>query len=163
MKYVNKISLRMRITVLSGAVLIICSIIITVAASYNAASQLNNLLIPTTGTPFSAADGNYEIAEHFNIAEPGFVESGLLTTAKRQFNNTSVIILAIVCVVGTFMVYAVAGQSLYPIHQLSEVVSSITDKNLNCRIENMKRNDEVGSLAKSFNGMLENLESSFSK
>lgn len=71
------------------------------------------------------------------------------------------IILAIVCIAGMGLVYAVAGSSLHPIHKLSKTISSMTESDLQYRIADEERNDEVGILGHSFNVMLDRLEASF--
>lgn len=166
MKRMKRLSLRMRITLLSGAILLVCSAVLTVGASYNAHSQLNAITLD--GDPASylvegtlpggratlwAADGSG--------TAPQWTTAPALTEAKKQFDAANLAILAVVSVLGMAMVYLVAGRSLRPIHDLSETISAIGEENLQERIPEEERNDEVGALGHSFNVMLDRLEKSF--
>jgi len=162
MKIANRASLRMRITLLAGVILIFCSVTLTIAASYNAHSQFYEL----------TAVGSIEVK---NISPNVLVEGKpiivgkiptvttavAVTAAKQQFDTTSMIVFAIVSMLGMGMVYGAVGRSLRPIHDLSETISAITEDNLQQRIPDEKRNDEVGVLGHSFNIMLDRLEKSF--
>ncbi|MDG0810351.1 sensor histidine kinase [Cohnella rhizosphaerae] len=160
MKFASKVSLRMRITFLAGAILIFCSVILTITSSYNAHSQFSRL---TYAGPISpkviTMDKNslIDVGSTPNVT----LTSYAVTAAKKKFDTTSMIILAIISVLGMGMVYFVAGRSLRPIHELSKTISIITEDNLQQRIPDEKRNDEVGVLGNSFNNMLDRLEKSF--
>ncbi|MBJ6360378.1 sensor histidine kinase [Paenibacillus sp. GCM10012307] len=160
MKFASKVSLRMRITLLAGAILILCSVILTITASYNARSQFVKIKeAPAVSRPLGI------------IVGPGLVQSEMaprtslvpaeVTKAKSDFDSTNMIILAIVSILGMGMVYFVAGRSLRPIHELSDTISTITEDDLQKRIPDNQRSDEVGALGQSFNMMLDRLEKSF--
>lgn len=153
----RKLSLRMRITLLAGAILLLCSVIITIAASYNAGMQFASLS-PTTMPAPSLTAVQSPIIENIPFTNGSFV-----TAAKQQFDTAGLIILIIVSIGGMGMVYFVAGRSLKPIHDLSKKISAITGDNLQLRIPEDNRNDEVGALSHSFNVMMERLEKSFLK
>lgn len=165
MKIMNRISLKMRITLLSGAILLICSVILTIGASYNARSQFNatildenpGLVLAKTVIPSGQSEFNTGGA----ITVSPTTTAPKLTEARKQFDTTNIIILVIVSVLGMGMVYVVAGSSLRPIHNLSDTISAISEDNLQERIPDENRNDEVGALGNSFNIMLDRLERSF--
>jgi signal transduction histidine kinase len=92
------------------------------------------------------------------LINPG---SASITEAKQKFNLTGIIILAVVSMAGMVLVYTVAGKALSPIHDLSETISVITENNLQMRIPEEGRSDEIGALGHSFNIMLERLQKSF--
>ncbi|MBP3965051.1 HAMP domain-containing protein [Paenibacillus lignilyticus] len=91
------------------------------------------------------------------------LSASAVTEAKKKFDTANMIILAIVSVLGMGLVYLFAGRSLRPIHNLSHMISAITDDDLRKRIPYENRNDEVGQLGQSFNIMLDRLEKSFSQ
>lgn len=161
MKMAKRISLRMRITLLAAAILILCSVILTIAASYNAHSQISGLSLvgPIPVQDIAIEEGKVTALETTPIVT--YAATSAVTEAKQQFDMTSMIILAIVSVLGIGMVYGVAGGSLSPIHDLSKTISAITENNLQQRIPEEGRNDEVGALGHSFNIMLDRLERSF--
>lgn len=159
MKLIRKLSLRMRITLLAGAILLSCSVIITIAASYNAGMQFASL----SPADLSTAPGLAVAESPISLGNIPVTDGALVTAAKQQFDTAGLIILIIVSIGGMGMVYFVAGRSLKPIHDLSEKISSITGDNLESRIPEENRNDEVGTLSRSFNVMMERLEKSFLK
>jgi Signal transduction histidine kinase len=156
MKLLNRISLRMRITLLTGTILLICSVALSIGASYNAQMQFNTITIPEN-------QGQYRLESAIPDGHVTFptTTAPMLTEARKQFNATNVIILAIVSILGMVMVYFVAGRSLRPIHELGDKISAIGEENLQERIPDTNRNDEVGMLSRSFNTMLDRIEKSF--
>ena len=156
MKLLNRISLRLRITLLTGAILLICSVALAIGASYNAQMQFNTITLP-------ANQGQYRLESAVPEGHVTFptTTAPMLTEARKQFDATNVIILAVVSVLGMVMVYFVAGRSLRPIHELSDKISAIGEENLQERIPDTDRNDEVGMLGRSFNTMLDRIEKSF--
>lgn len=169
MKIVNRISLRMRITLLSGAILLICSAILALGAAYNAHSQFKAITLANYpvvyGVAVEAKVSNKQIGFSTNSLGKTSTASTAprLTEAKKQFDTTNIMILAIVSILGMVMVYMIAGRSLHPIHELSRTVSTISEDNLRQRIQDDHRKDEVGALGYSFNIMLDRLEKSFLK
>lgn len=169
MKILNRISLRMRITLLSGAILLICSVILTLGAAYNAHSQFKAITLANSPVSYGVADGakisNNQVRFALNSSGKALTATTApkLTEAKKQFDTTNIIILAIVSVLGMVMVYIIAGRSLRPIHELSGTISTISEDNLRQRIPDDYRKDEVGALSYSFNIMLDRLEKSFLK
>ncbi|GFZ33601.1 hypothetical protein CSC2_41270 [Clostridium zeae] len=165
MKVFSRISLRIRITLLAGAILLLCSIILTLGASYNAHTQLNNVTLASPYGVVEKAPISGEIEFHPSdvaIAVPS-TKVAVLTAAKKQFDIVNVLILGGVSVFGMVLVYIVAGKSLRPIHELSKTVSMVGEDNLQKRIPNLYTRDEVGILGNSFNAMLDRLEESFVK
>lgn len=159
MKIVGGMSLRMRITLLAGIILISCSIILTIASSYNARSQFSTL---TLSNAIPIKDAVLKEGTAIPIGgTPVTLTPSAVTAAKKQFDSTSMIILAIVSILGMGMVYVIAGRSLRPIRKLSKTVCAITEDNLQQRIPEEIGNDEVGALGHSFNIMLDRLEKSF--
>lgn len=161
MKIMRQINLRMRITLLVGAISILCSVILTIAASYNAHSQFTRLSLvgPLTEQNTVIKEGRVTALEAAPIVTNA--GSASVTEAKQKFDLTGTIILAIVSIVGMGLVYVVAGKALHPIHDLNKTISAITENNLQMRIPEDGRNDEVGTLTHSFNIMLDRIEKSF--
>ena len=163
MKILNKISLRMRITFLTGAILVLCSGILTIAVTYNANTQFTLFIV----SELSAEESGQDIQDEENriILESNdnttITSNRKLATVKNKFITESIFTLAIVCFLGMGMVYAVTGRSLQPIHKLSKTISEITESDLRYRIAEEGRMDEVGVLGRSFNRMMERLEVSF--
>jgi hypothetical protein len=109
MKIGNKISLRMRITPLSGAILLICSVILALGAAYNAHSQFNVITLANKPMEYSLV-----VPDKVAIGKTGFITNSSgkvlaagtvpqLTEARKQFDTTNIIMLAIVSVAGMNM------------------------------------------------------------
>ena len=158
MKFLKKISLRLRITLLAAAILILCSVLLTVMANLNASDSF--FALSQANMAFLPADSPSSITVNVVPAQIS-MPAVTLSTATRQFNMKSAIYLAAVSVVGTTLVYVVAGRSLRPIRRLSETAAAITGDNLRLRIPEDNRHDEVGTLGRSFNIMLDRLDKAF--
>lgn len=163
MKIIKKLSLRMRITLLAGAILVLCSVVLTLAAFYNANLQFTVLTAAESPLAVQGPLPRLDIGSANSLEGdyPMTTSPGTFTAARQQFNTASLIILGIVCISGMCMVYVIAGRSLRPIHQLGKTISSITENDLKYRIADGERSDEVGVLSRSFNSMLDRLETSF--
>jgi signal transduction histidine kinase len=160
-KIIKNISLRMRITLLAGAILILCSVLLTVTAALNADTRFTQLsgaqLEPVYTYPNGLGLSQGTVSASSLITLP----AATLTAAKKDFNMTSIYVLAAVSVLGTALVYVVAGRSLRPIRRLNDTALAISADNLQQRIQDDKRRDELGALSRSFNVMLDRLEKSF--
>jgi signal transduction histidine kinase len=82
--------------------------------------------------------------------------------ALRNLRNILFITFSISVVIVSILGWIYAGRILRPISNIVDEVSNITEINLNSRVEVKNKNDELGKLASTFNGMLERLQSAFS-
>jgi signal transduction histidine kinase len=164
MNSLKRISLRMRITLLSGAILLLCSAILTFGAAYNARIQFNEVTLNEGSVTAVPGVVMPEEQTEYYLNDADFYASSdvpMLTAARKQFDIANILILAVVSALGMYLVYVVAGRSLRPIRELSRAVSEITEDNLRRRIPDGNRRDEAGQLGRSFNTMLDRLEASF--
>lgn len=167
MKIISKLSLRMRITLLSGIILLVSSVILSIGAAYNAHSQFEVITLGTDPGSYSLTEAGKLSDKQIEWSQDGTLNNypaataPALTEAKKQFDTVNIVILAVVSILGMLMVYFVAGRSLKPIRNLSRTIAAISEDNLQERIPEENRNDEVGALGHSFNRMLDRLESSF--
>jgi signal transduction histidine kinase len=87
------------------------------------------------------------------------------TEAEREEVNEAVRIVALVAlgvlVLGTGFAFAVSGRVLSPLRQLRDGVRSVTGTSLSRRIP-VEGDDDLADLGRSFNAMLDRLESAFS-
>lgn len=155
-------SLCFRLTLMTGAILLLCSIVLTLSASYHAGKQL---IAVADGMPYGTA-----------TTAPGqMIDDGVLptpmdpaaiatvTAARRNFNFAGLISLIAISVLGTGAVYFATKRALRPLLELSRQMTAITENNLDERVSGSQRMDEVGTLCRSFNIMLERLSNSFSE
>jgi signal transduction histidine kinase len=62
---------------------------------------------------------------------------------------------------GAAVTYWIAGRILRPVYEISELARTLSERDLNRRVEVNVPDDEMGALVGTFNGMLGRLESSF--
>ena len=154
-------SLCFRLTVMTGAILLLCSIALTLSASYHAGKQLVAVATTMPGGGIALAPGQPIEGSLLTAASP-WAEAAAVTAAKRNFNFAGLLSLIVISVSGTGAVYFATKRALKPIQELSEQITAITEHNLDKRVGGGQRMDEVGALCRSFNIMLERLNASFS-
>lgn len=173
MKIRKKLSLRMRITLVTGLVLVAASFGLTFISMYNAQKQFMSVnMLEESFTALhikpSASAVTYEIdpAPDGSIAAYTITMDALpapILDAKKTFDYSSILYLLGVCAVSMAAVYIVAGRALRPVRELNSTVVRITGQNLAERIPEAGLSDEIGGLSHSFNAMLDRLEQAFAQ
>lgn len=133
MKLLNKIPLRLRLTLLTAFVLTIVCVLLTLSS---VATYHNIVAAP--GTP------PVEV-EHTGVS----------------FTKASIIYMFVIIIAGTFASFFVAGKALKPVSDLSRQIENIDESKLFEPIKGFDSNDEVARLAISFNHMISKLEKAF--
>ncbi len=176
-----KITFRMRITLLTGIIIIIASLLLTFASIYNAQNKIMQALnsaadltvkaelldSATTAIPAekigSALPVNPELKGTTTIEAYELMKAYEVpaVVASRQFNYVSFVFMGAVSILGMIVAYYMAGRTLRPVNELNEAILDISEKNLKQRLTEDCKGDEISSLTHSFNGMLDRLEDSF--
>ncbi|SHN72416.1 sensor histidine kinase [Desulfitobacterium chlororespirans] len=166
----HKISLRLRITLLVGLILVLLTTALTIASILSANHYfVMPQLQEATFTPISIEPVEITTLENFQI-EHGFDEfvnppdnmvQMQITTAQRGFSLQSIAVLIVIIVFGLVITYWIMGRALRPLTVLSETIHDINAHNLSKSIAENSAKDEVGSITVSFNGMLDRLKGSF--
>ncbi|MGN7762446.1 sensor histidine kinase [Paenibacillus sp. 22594] len=165
MGLLNKVSIRMRVTLLTGGILLAASMLLTWSSIYNAQDKFMDLnkaaeepRVPTGGTSIGSAQ-----SEADDVLEEGVASVPAIAAvqAKQSFDSWSYIYLVVISGAGMIVTYIVAGKALKPLQDLNYSIVNITEHNLKERVPASASNDEIGSLANSFNAMLERLNESF--
>jgi len=131
----KKLSIRLRITILTAIILVVSSVALTVASMY------------TVKYLFRTADLE-EIGESQIIRE-------------RQFNYIGVASMVIVIIAGTVAAYIIAGKALKPATNLCKQIEDRNESDLFAPVTYKQTNDEISHIAESFNIMLTKLEASY--
>ena len=152
-------SLRFRLTVMTGIILLLCSIALTLSASYNAGKQLSAVADTVSSNVRIVLTPN---AESDSTTHAPTIGTAQVMAAQRNFDLAGLVSLIVISIFGTGAVYFATRRALQPICNLSEQIAAITEHNLNERVNGGERKDEVGMLCRSFNVMLERLNHSFS-
>jgi len=162
----HKISLRLRITLLVGFLLVLLTTVLTIvsilsANYYFVAPQLEegsyekmNKVILDNAPIDSNQDVNADTFNNLSVQME-------ITAAQRGFSFQSITVLIVIIIFGLGVTYWIMGRALRPLTVLSETIHDINEHNLSKSIEETTAKDEVGSITASFNSMLDRLKNSF--
>lgn len=166
----KKLSMRLRLTLFIVLLLAGVCVILTLLSLYNAN---NSFVIPYVSA--SAPDVEVEELEFSQkasvsaseqvTAEGEKAQAGMIqivASSSASFNAASLWAMIAVIGGGGLLAYFLLGRALKPLQSLSEEISAITENELSQRIGPSGANDEISSLADSFNTMLSRLEKAFS-
>ncbi|MCG7406664.1 HAMP domain-containing histidine kinase [Paenibacillus sp. ACRRX] len=164
---INNVSLRVRITALVGIVIIIISVVLTMASIRGAQDYFSGTMLNKT----IVDDRSTEIRLDENMHRKGEGSSPLsnisatirVVEAQKNFSNQSLTVMTIIILVGIGGTYMMVGRALRPLSELNEAVKGIHELNLEQRIPVPSSKDELGSLSVSFNRMLDRLDRSFAR
>ncbi|MEG0737381.1 MAG: HAMP domain-containing protein, partial [Longicatena sp.] len=159
----NKLTLRVRLTLLTGCILVAITTFLTIISIY---SVDNKFVQPNVVGKMLER----EYVDHVQPFESEIINmdtnNGLsvsveIKEAQKQFNVQSILWMIAIIIVGISATYILVGKALKPVNDLRTSVKSISEHSLSHRLENINTKDEVGDLAISFNKMLDRLEKSF--
>lgn len=165
----------MRITLVTGVVVVAAALGLTFISMYNVQKQFMSVTLleesfseiqMSTSTPAIPVEGSTALGGETPATAAALVVESLpapILSAKRTFDNISIIYLLLVCGAGMAAAYIVAGKALRPVQDLNRTIARITDQNLAERIPEDGAADEISGLTHSFNAMLNRLELSFTR
>ncbi|MFF2481376.1 methyl-accepting chemotaxis protein [Paenibacillus sp. NPDC058071] len=85
------------------------------------------------------------------------LDASAVPLAKKNMLQSSILITIIVSVIGGFLAYLISRSIVKPVVQLMQVTQKVAAGDLSAQVD-IKRTDEIGKLAQSFNQMRSNLE-----
>jgi len=157
----SRITLKIKITVLTAVLLTAMCVILTAISIYNTnvfydpivfiadKQPINIITSNQTGIPIIANEND------INVIDEIFLGS------RNKFKVHSVISLLILVILGTGLSCLIAGKTLKPLNSLADKIEKIDENNMSGCIELSPNGDEVARLTKSFNSMLTKLDSAF--
>lgn len=169
----KNISLRTKVTFLSGCILIIAVIILTLISISNAKTAYGDSYSISFGDSLSLSinddtveiSGESELSDWLNyfmaLEEADNKKSKESTNANQAFLEDSMGAMIFVMVLGIAATYLLVGITLKPIKKLSKKMVKVDENSLCDHINMGARKDEIGSMASSFNKMLDRLHRSF--
>ena len=174
----TKISLRLRITLLTGAVITGTVLLLTLAAMANASTGLYT--VSDTALQIIAEDQIEETPsprEDTPDIDPSVITEDIIANtaedgrgaliiqrrleAKQRFNLLSIAFGLGAAAFGMAAAYLLAGRALAPVRQLNQAAGEISAHNLRRRLSPVGAPDEIGGLIVTFNSMLDRLAESF--
>ena len=160
----KKLSLRMRLTLLSALVMASVAVILTSMFLFGAdrifvrdleqkmTFQPQDIII-TSVKKEGVPNENMDLQE----------VTVSLKKAGMQFNLWGMAALFLVLILGTGATWLMAGHVLKPLKELSSAIEEIGGNDLSNRVEIQGRQDEIGRLARSFNHMMDKVSASFER
>lgn len=170
----NKVSLRWRITILMGTLVLLASILLTALSIHNAA---NNFVIPLTHTPVEINEKDGEDrkqsidldsvqSRNSKLPEDVFYASEInmnVESAQQAFSLSSCLYMALVTAGSMAAAYFLAGRAMRPISKLNHEMELMDGTTLSKRVSIPQTKDEIENLSQSFNKLLERLEQDFER
>jgi Signal transduction histidine kinase len=157
----NRISLRIKITILTAITLTAMCVCLTVISVLNTEVFYAPIVSVIEKKPISEAaiqDGSISHMDEItdiNIAAEMYVGS------RNQFKALSILSSIAIILIGTILSYIIAGESLKSLKTLTNKITKIDENNLSKQITLPPSRDEVSKLTSSFNHMLEKLDRAF--
>lgn len=167
----NSISLRTRITLLTGAVILAVSVALTLSSMHNAGTQIGAIdvrAVPSVSVTRKMGEVQTESpkdGDGMPVPEEEYIMSVQVSKmkAERAFNVWSIVSLILFSAGGMGLAWLLAGRALAPVRRLERAVTEISVRNLSARLPVPAARDEVGRLTDAFNDMLGRLEQSFAQ
>ena len=156
----NNFSLRLKITALTAIILTLMCACLTVISVLNTEVFYDPIVSVIEKKPIDG-EGTIGGARHKDGITDVDIAGELYIGSRNKFKALSVIASAAVVVVGTFLSYVFAGESLKSLKILANKIKEIDENNLSEQIVLPASRDEVSNLTESFNNMLEKLGRAF--
>jgi signal transduction histidine kinase len=170
----KRISLKLKVTILSGTIILITAILLTLFSIRNAKTTYGNQFSLQIGddVAFSYNDHDVVIDGENDINDVlSFIgnlggsdkESSrtILSKANQAFTEDSVLSMVIISVIGILITYFVVSKALKPVKELDDSMKAINESNLCKPVSIRATSKEIEGLSESFNTMLTRLDESF--
>jgi signal transduction histidine kinase len=146
-------TLRLRLTVLNGVLLVGAGAILVVIAWLLVGDSLRPADELRPGTTVGLADGRTVDARQW--------QQQVVESASRELLLEGLLALVAIGVAGVAGAYVVAGRALRPLHQVTATAQRLGGETLDQRIRYSGADDEVAELAATFDAMLDRLADAF--
>lgn len=161
----NKVSLRLRITLISVSLLLVCCLGLTAVLNH-AADDMADTIEAVTVVPAMTTDNakrsDLDVAlSDLEEAVP-LVASMASQEARALFSLQSWLWMLLIVAVGGLATWFITGKALQPLRELSAEMETRTVETLSQELPIPASQDEIASLTKSFNSMSQKLGESFS-
>lgn len=171
---IKKLSLRMKITLITTTIISLVSVMLTLVSMNNANT---NIISPFNALSSKAVEEEniMKKEEVNNNLEGEYIDKGtvnslnmtsstistVIISAESAFNYNAIIYMVITIVIGGGFTYFIIGKMLNPVKELSNKIESINENQLSHRISGFDSGDELSKLANSFNVMIDRIDKAF--
>lgn len=167
MNFLKNISLRVKITVLSGLIIAL----VVVGLTFISISNLDRFFVTDFVATFAIQPDEYQIMQTEDIENnvtatktPMADASIVMSTVDNQrdkFSRSAMFYMISLALVGIMAIYFTSGYALRPLNKLSKKMREIDEKDLADHVENSTSSVELYQLTVSFNRMLDKLNRAF--
>lgn len=154
---INKLSLRVKITLVVTIIIILNSIILTITSVHNA----NIIFLPTVNNINSIYEFDTELINDSDNGSVIYKESIDNSKLAHNFKYNAILYMVIIIFVGSILIYFILGKMLKPVKKFSKQIEIINEYQLSERISGFNSCEELGELENSFNLMLDRLDRAF--
>lgn len=153
----NKMPIRLRLTVLSVLLLTLCCVGLTVTLNVSAKRMADVI----ESTPVVPATEMGAVAAVPSVPMTTLAPTEHTQKARDQFQYQSILYMALVIVAGGGLTYYMTGKALRPLQELSGQMKNRTVHNLSEELTVPESRDELTDLTVSFNQMSRKLDEAF--
>ena len=153
----NKLSLRIKITLLTATTLCLMCVCLTVISVLNTEVFYEPMMSIIGVKPI---DENEVANQNDGIVDVN-IAGELYIGSRNKFKELSIISSIIIVLVGTLLAYILANKSLKSLTTFTDKIKEIDENNLNEQIALPASRDEVAKLTQSFNHLLVKLDRAF--
>lgn len=152
---IKKVSIKIRLTILSMILLTICCIGLTIILNLSA----NKMADVIEATPVGPA---IDINNNANYNTPAIAYPSMTAqTARKDFKSESILYMVLIICTGGILTYYLSGKALKPLNELNSQIKNININNLSEDIKLPKTKDEIYYITSSFNEMTHKLNDLF--
>lgn len=159
----KKMPIRLRLTVMTVALLTVCCVGLTLILNLSAATMATRIDAAFT-LPAKEVSENGWVDDSYQLPSSGIttpVPSHDSKKARTDFTIKSIIYMIFVIVGGGFLTYYISGKALKPLNTLNGQVKNINVHNLSETLYVPPTKDEIAELTITFNEMTDKLNSAF--
>ncbi|MFJ7734966.1 sensor histidine kinase [Lysinibacillus sp. NPDC097287] len=163
MKMLKNMPIRLRLTVMTVALLTVCCVGLTLILNFSA-NRMATRIDATVIIPAQEVGEERWMEESTPAASSGMappVSSEASHKAKIDFRIESIIYMFLVIISGGFLTYYLSGKALKPLDTLNDQVKNINVHNLSETLSVPPTKDEIAELTGTFNEMTDKLNDSF--
>ncbi|MFC5406519.1 sensor histidine kinase [Cohnella soli] len=163
MLMLKKVPIRLRLTVMTVALLILCCVgltfILNVSADTMATRIDATLILPAKQIGEDGGVNETPQSPASDISSPVPTTDSL--QARMDFRMKSVIYMIAVIIGGGLLTYSISGKALKPLHTLNDQMKNINVHNLSETLAVPPTKDEIAGLTETFNEMADKLDNAF--
>ena len=157
----NKLSLRIKITLLTAMTLTLMCACLTVISVLNTGVFYEPIVSVIGKKPIDEGQITSGGANHMHEITDVDVAAELYIGSRNKFKVLSIVAAVGIVLIGTLLSYILVGQSLKSLKTFTGRITKIDENNLNEQIALPSSRDEVSRLTQSFNRMLLKLDHAF--